>query len=260
MNTKVNHHLLLRLSLVFFVLISCGGQNHQNEHEDVQLRSGVSKYNNVDYYYCVANPNVIKMISQDEEGETFGSIGRLESLLHHDHKTLLFAMNGGMFTPDTTPVGLYVEEKELITPRAGLIGSGNFNMGFGPERSNGVFVINDDGTAEVKKSSDIASIEMMRYATQSGPLLLYDGVINPNFGINSPNRVRRNGVGVTRDNDVVMIMADNVTFYELSSIFRDVFDCDDAVYMDGVVSRMFIKGGQIEEKDGNFAVIIYVEK
>lgn len=132
-------------------------------------------------------------------------------------------------------------------------------MTYSGESSNGVFSIDGRGCASIEKSGSFKQTGDIKYATQSGPLLLYRGSINTNFGPASPNRLRRNGIGVTRDGKVVMVMADNVTFYELSSIFRDVFHCDNAVYLDGVVSGMYLGSGEIQDLFGSFGVIIYVD-
>jgi uncharacterized protein YigE (DUF2233 family) len=75
-------------------------------------------------------------------------------------------------------------------------------------------------------------------------MLLVDGAINSAFGQTSTNRVMRSGVGVSADGKTVhlVILEGNVRFYDFASLFRDVLACDDALFLDGVVSRTWTTG------------------
>ena len=50
----------------------------------------------------------------------------------------------------------------------------------------------------------------------------------------------RNGVGVTGSTAVFVISNEPVSFYEFATYFRDQLKCDDALYLDGVVSALFL--------------------
>ncbi|MBI9098669.1 MAG: phosphodiester glycosidase family protein, partial [Spirochaetaceae bacterium] len=98
-------------------------------------------------------------------------------------------------------------------------------------------------------------------ATQSGPLLVYSGVINRNFSRGSDNRFVRNGVGIFRENDtdLVIFAISNrpVNFYDFAHFFRDFLHCSDALYLDGHISAMFLPSLQRNRRRGSFGTIIY---
>lgn len=91
-----------------------------------------------------------------------------------DGQKLIFACNGGMYMGDYHPIGLFVKEGTTLTkicPPGN--NTGNYNLGFGDEKVNGIFVINKQGTASIIKSSTYEQVKSsIQQATQSGPLLL----------------------------------------------------------------------------------------
>jgi uncharacterized protein YigE (DUF2233 family) len=80
-----------------------------------------------------------------------------------------------------------------------------------------------------------------RLATQSGPLLLRNGVIHPAFNPQSASRYIRNGVGVVGSKAIFVISNHPVTFHELAVYFRDNLHCKDALYLDGSVSSLYLR-------------------
>ncbi len=161
-------------------------------------------------------------------------------------------MNGGMFDPDYGPTGL------LITPQKHYAlneqtGTGNFYL-----NPNGVFVIDQKGKGFVMKTADFASkyaykfkkplpkkVGDIKYATQSGPMLVINGKINKLFTKGSTNLNIRNGVGTFSDPNkthyVLMLLSEDKTnFYDFSFIFQSL-GADNALYLDGFVSRLFFK-------------------
>jgi len=74
------------------------------------------------------------------DGRPYGSFARVEAGLRAEGLRLAFAMNGGMYHPDRSPVGLLVEggarRAELVT----AAGPGNFGM-----LPNGVFCVRAGG-------------------------------------------------------------------------------------------------------------------
>jgi uncharacterized protein YigE (DUF2233 family) len=152
---------------------------------------------------------------------------------------LLFATNAGMYTPEYAAAGLYVENgiqrKALNTRKSGY---GNFHL-----QPNGVFWVQDghaavtttEAYARLKPSADIA--------TQSGPMLVIAGAINPKFDDNGPSRTIRNGVGVMNDGRVAIAISEGpVSFGAFARLFRDDLKCPNALYLDGSVSRLRIAG------------------
>jgi len=146
---------------------------------------------------------------------------------------VLAATNAGIFHSASEPVGLFVADGEEVHPLTLEDGSGNFFL-----KPNGVFWVDGDG-AHVAESSAYDGGDDVRLATQSGPLLLARGVEHPAFRVDSPNRLLRSGVGVVDEHTVVLVVSEGgVTFHELASVFHDVLRCDDALYLDGVISTL----------------------
>ncbi|HRF80518.1 MAG TPA: phosphodiester glycosidase family protein, partial [Flavobacteriales bacterium] len=95
-------------------------------------------------------------------------IGTLKNALDRDGMELRFAMNGGMYTVDHGPVGLYIEGGRILHRiDRRTEGKGNFHM-----QPNGVFGIMEDGSAFVKTTAAMQDMRNVRYATQSGPMLV----------------------------------------------------------------------------------------
>jgi len=158
---------------------------------------------------------------------------------------LLFAANAGMFDPASKPVGLFVQNGETKFPLNLQDGPGNFYM-----KPNGVLVINQHLHALVVKSEDYPELSTPAlWATQSGPMLVIGGEVNPDFMPDSKNRKIRSGVGVTKAGEVIFALSKQpVTFYEFAELFLTKFGCRDALYLDGDISD-FWEPGDIE-KDG----------
>lgn len=79
------------------------------------------------------------------------------------------------------------------------------------------------------------------FATQSGPMLVIDGKLHPRFLPESDSLKRRNGVGVSRDGMVHFAISENtVRFYDFATLFRDVLDAPNALYLDGTISSVDI--------------------
>ncbi len=150
------------------------------------------------------------------------------------YKTV-WMMNAGMFRDDGMPVGLCVVGGKEITAVCTEEGTGNFYM-----KPNGVFALTDSGPI-IREAGEWTTTTPagVRYATQSGPMLVQRGKIHPAFRESSPNRNIRNGVGVRSNGHVVFaISADPVTFHEMATLFRDALNCPDALYLDGAISAM----------------------
>jgi uncharacterized protein YigE (DUF2233 family) len=121
-------------------------------------------------------------------------------------------------------------------------------------KPNGVFVIDDSG-AHILDSTQYAGIRpSIHLATQSGPLLLIDGQINPQFAPHSPNRKLRSAVGISSPATIHFVLSDQpVCFYDLASAFRTRLGCRDALYLDGVISRFYLPAQNPAPPVGDFA-------
>jgi uncharacterized protein YigE (DUF2233 family) len=176
----------------------------------------------------------LQVFLSDEQGKPFRQFGQLSSWLHGKGKKLAFAMNAGMYHPDSSPVGLLVLEGKQVSPLNTSTGVGNFFL-----KPNGVFLLSPSGPRVVETGDYPRLANDIRFATQSGPLLLKNGVIHPAFNAASTSRLIRNGVGVFGNAALFVISEKPVTFYEFAVFFRDVLHCKDALYLDGVVSSLY---------------------
>lgn len=187
------------------------------------------------YTVCIADPATtdFKLYLNKPDGSSYGTLEALPG------DALLFATNAGMFTPEHAPAGLYIENgierKALNTRKSGY---GNFHL-----QPNGVFWV-QDGHAAVTPTNDYARQKpSAEIATQSGPMLVIDGKLNPKFDDDGPSRNIRNGIGVTADGHVaVAISEEPVSFGTFARLFRDPLKCPNALYFDGSVSRLRVPG------------------
>lgn len=172
----------------------------------------------------------------DEAGDPFGDFTALENALTVKGKSLVFAMNGGMYHEDRAPVGLYIEEREKLAPIQLSSGYGNFHL-----LPNGVFYVDDDGAHVLSGEAYKAAHLTPRYATQSGPMLVIDGELHPAFREDSVSYKRRNGVGVDEETGTLyFVLSDGfVTFHRFASLFRDHLHTENALYLDGTISRLY---------------------
>jgi uncharacterized protein YigE (DUF2233 family) len=197
----------------------------------------------------------IRFYWKNEKNEIFGSLGRLEEWLSSKNRKLVFATNGGMYGIDRAPVGLYIEDFKKHRSLNTAEGKGNFHL-----KPNGVFYLTAKNIPVVCKTEEFKNATGVRYATQSGPMLLIDGQINPIFSKDSKNLNIRNGVGIMPGNKVAFVMSEGeVSFYELAEQFSRL-GCKNALYLDGFVSRTYAPEQGWRQKDGDFGVIIGVSE
>lgn len=191
---------------------------------------------------------------KDPQGRVIGNIGALKNDVEAGQHELRFAMNGGMYTADHAPVGLYIEDGRILNRiDRRTEGRGNFYM-----QPNGVFGIRTDGSAFVKTTAAMQDMRDVRHATQSGPMLVTQGAINSLFTPGSKNLNIRNGVGVRADGTVVFaISTEPINFHDFATWFTEQ-GCTDALYLDGAVSKAYIPEVGMEGLDGDLGVLIAI--
>ncbi|HEX8658355.1 MAG TPA: phosphodiester glycosidase family protein, partial [Hymenobacter sp.] len=126
------------------------------------------------------------------DNQPFKSIENLRLWLEQKNQRLVFAMNAGMYQSDNSPKGLYIEKGVIKVPLDTASGEDNFYL-----KPNGVFYIGTDKAPAICTTSEFSpNGSNAYYATQSGPMLVVDGKINPAFKPASTNLNIRNGVGI----------------------------------------------------------------
>ena len=190
---------------------------------------------------------------KSDKGEIINSIQNLKNYVETKNSTLVFAMNGGMFNKNFSPQGLFIQDKKMVTALDTFSGSGNFYL-----KPNGVFYITTDNIPYVCKTADFDNKGNVKFATQSGPMLIIDGQIHSAFKEGSLNLNIRNGVGILPDNKIVFAMSKKeINFYDFAKYFQQL-GCKNALYLDGFVSRMYVPEKKWIQLDGDFGVIIGV--
>lgn len=209
-----------------------------------------------DFVTYIADPKTqnIKLYWKDEKNKNFKSIENLKSHLENKKQKLQFATNAGMYKKDGSPQGLYIENNKKLSPLDTTNAEGNFYL-----KPNGVFFITDNNIAGIAVTEKFDS-KNIKYATQSGPMLIIDGVIHAAFKAGSSNLNIRNGVGILPDNKIVFAMSKKeINFYDFANYFKKL-GCKNALYLDGFVSRTYSPKDNWLQTDGNFGVMIGISK
>ncbi|MDO1529920.1 phosphodiester glycosidase family protein [Fulvimonas sp. R45] len=177
-----------------------------------------------------------------DTGQPYGDIDTLRQWGEAHGKRLLFAANAGIYDRQSAPLGLYVEDGKTLVPlnlAHGNPASGNFSL-----LPNGVFAIYPDGSAAVRTSADFkADGKPARWATQSGPMLVVGGKLNPQFVDGSSSMKWRSGVCAPNPHEAVFAVSEApVNFHDFARLFRDKLGCRDALYLDGSISQVYVDG------------------
>lgn len=231
----------LILSILLIGLTTCSTKKEPTKVEDPRL---------VTHIVDPTNGN-LKFYWKNKSGEHYANFKNLKSALEKDGKELTFAVNGGMFTPNFFPQGLFIENGILQNGLNSKDGNGNFYM-----HPNGIFYLKKDNTAVVSQRSDFQLSDQITYATQSGPMLVINGKIHPKLTDGSKNLHIRNGVGILPSGEILFAMSkEKINFYDLASFFKS-HGCQNALYLDGFVSKTYLPSKNQTQTDGNFGVII----
>ncbi|RYU93057.1 phosphodiester glycosidase family protein [Emticicia agri] len=170
------------------------------------------------------------------DGKPIGTFKYLYEYLDRQQKSLVFATNGGIYTETLVPLGLYIENGKQLVPLNRRQGTDNFYL-----TPNGVFYIKQGEAFMTTTEGFDENTHTITHATQSGPMLLIDGKIHPRFVAGSANKNIRSGVGIIDKNKVVFAISDQpVNFYEFAVLFREKFNCRNALYLDGAISKMYL--------------------
>ncbi len=201
----------------------------------------------------------LRMFWKDDQGKVFGDFDQLNAWLQSRKQTLVCATNGGIYEENLRPLGLYVEEGHVLRRLNSRKNAyGNFYL-----EPKGVFLVQDQQAQildiETFQASPLELLSSVRFATQSGPMLIQHGNINPQFSLQSVNLLIRNAVCIRSSHEVVLALSGTpVSFYEFARFLRDKLACTDALHLDSKVSRLFPVAGPLFAPA--FGVIIAVTR
>lgn len=189
------------------------------------------------YIICTTTPgyDALRLFWKDAHGEPYRRFPAIAKAVAAEGRTLLFAMNAGMYQTDFSPIGLYVENGKELRPASTKTMDGPSGMlpNFF-KKPNGVFFLNGDGTGILPTVDYLKRRPKARFATQSGPVLVINNKLNPIFIAGSSDRTRRSGVGVCKGGSVRFAISEGaVNFHDFARLFRDHLSCPNALFLDG---------------------------
>jgi uncharacterized protein YigE (DUF2233 family) len=223
---------LLRRGILLFVALCASGAAAAAESpcQDM-VDQGAS------FTVCVfdARSASIRLFLEDEKNEVYGSFSALSAALARKGETLAFAMNAGMYDEAHRPIGLYVENGRIEKSANTRSGAGNFHM-----KPNGIFWMQGARAGVTETQRFLKERLRPSFATQSGPMLVLGGRVNPRIHESGTSEKIRNGVGV-RDGHIVAFAISNgpVTFHAFANLFRERLKCPDALFLDGSISGLY---------------------
>ena len=223
--------------LAVFLLLPAGA---------AQAACAPDRFDGNDYVICRFDlrQEVLRLYSLAPDGEPYGSFAALSESLATRGETLAFAMNAGMYGEDLKPIGLYVEDGRTLKKANRRDGPGNFHL-----KPNGVFFIDGESGGVMETEAFLAAGFTPRFASQSGPMLVVNGVIHPKFSETGTSLQRRNGVGSPDAHTLVFaISEDGVNFHSFARLFRDHLNCPNALFLDGSISSLH--AAELDRSDG----------
>lgn len=235
----------------------------------VQIKPGVVDFyssENIRISYLIVDSKGwdVRMHLMNIQGIPYNRIEKVKEELESSGKVVWCIMNAGMFSPSREPQGLYVENGKVvkpIDPTPARLQGPNFVLG-AEDFPNGILLVKNDGFEIIQSTewSEYQDRNEVVYATQSGPMLMHDGVRNPTFREGSTNLNIRNGAGVTKEGYLVLAISNiPINLWDFSRFFRSQ-NCETSLYLDGAISRAFIPELELYELGGNFGPMISVTK
>ena len=188
---------------------------------------------------CVADPKTHRIATalKPPGGEPYRSLKAYAASV--EPQAIAFAVNAGMYDKQGMPIGYYVENGDRLKELNRADGSGNFHM-----KPNGVFY-GTNGQWQVKASDDFfASVrDRPAFGTQSGPMLVIEGKLHPEFQDDGPSKAIRNGVGIDAQGRAHFVISEApISFGKFARFYRDELKVQNALYLDGNVSALWDPG------------------
>ena len=168
----------------------------------------------------------------------------------------IFLTNACINESNGSPIGLLISKNNEIAKINYNDGNGNFFL-----KPNGFFAITNDD-AIISESTNFKNYSGIINAVQSGPMLMSDDVINPQFNQSSVNKNIRSGVGIITENNskflLFSISTVPVSFYEFASFYKNNYNCSNALCLESVNSVMYYKNIDINTDDLKKTVGSYI--
>lgn len=220
------------ISLLFFLTVSR------------LLYAQVETYSNYPFNGTDYNAFVVKM-----DAEAIKKFDIIQNDSIYQHQTFLsallrsidpsfFLINACISDSMCRPIGYYVKNSQQVQSANLNDGTGNFYL-----KPNGALLFLQDDVA-ICESSEIASFQNVRLGIQSGPMLLNEGAVNPQFNPQSTNKNLRCGVGIYANNKGEKFLAfaisnTPVSFYDFAVFFRKKLKCSSALCLESVGCTMY---------------------
>ena len=152
-------------------------------------------------------------------------------------QSLAFAMNAGMYNARYAPIGYTVIEGQQLRALNLNKGGGNFHL-----LPNGVMWWDKAGQVQITESHALQQqlddgSATPWYATQSGPMLVINNEIHPQFNVDGTSLKLRNGAGVCSDGRIKLVNSEQpVSFYQFAALFKEELGCPNALFLDGGIA------------------------
>ncbi len=230
------------IACVFFALLSATSALSQDQNIPPEPKPDCEaiRFEVTLYTICTfdVERHTIKLFHSDPEGAVYRHFDALATSLETNGQDLIFAMNAGMYHTNRDAVGLFIEdgvERYKINRNKG---PGNFHL-----LPNGIFYLEGNRAGVAATETYVSSAIQPDFATQSGPMLVIDGKLHPRFIKDGTSRKIRNGVGVSDDGKTVTfaLSEERVNFYDFGRLFRDQLNIDNALFLDGSISRIYVR-------------------
>jgi uncharacterized protein YigE (DUF2233 family) len=182
-----------------------------------------------------ASKEDLRIVWRNGDGEPYRTFSALAAEIKAKGKTLVFAMNGGMYKDDFAPVGLHIENgRQLVPADTATISGAPSEIPNFYKKPNGVFYVGGGKAGILETGRFLAERPNTEFATQSGPMLVIDGAIHPAFIANSTDRKPRNGVGLSSPTEAHFVISKGrVNFHDFARFFREGLGCANALFLDG---------------------------
>jgi len=227
----------------------------QSKSANINFGSSKLTFKGSDFYIYMVDRKKenLKLWLDDEKGDVYKNIGNLKKDLDSKGEKLLFATNAGMYKPNNLPQGLFVNNGNLVTDiDTATEGYGNFYL-----QPNGVFAFNSRSATVSTTKGFINKTSSYKNATQSGPMLVINGKIHPKFNEPSTNKYIRNGVGIDHSDNIIFAYSDTpVNLYHFADLFLNHLNCNNALYLDGAISKVYMPDLSKVDLSGNLGPLI----